>query len=361
MYYWLGEPFLYLCFALLTGIAILNMIPNAYKPTLSIPRGVGFISAVGVVIFSFLPVLRIILFFREDIGFWASFNSVMFSFREGKAYLWTAALSLGSALILRDRSLSSRRLFQAATVLFLVGIVASLAVFNHAASIKGAVGAFTFALHFGAMGIWAGVLLITGWFSKEYSKWNSFLRWFQPLAMLMMFIILGSGIYLMLAVDPEYFNSWMLSYGQALLVKHLLIMPLLVIAFVNGWLLKRIAGKNANFDPRPWAKLEGGFILLIYIVTGYMNVQPTPHDVSVTLQTTNPSKLYLLFHHGAAYANRSLQLTWNSGSILLWLMGLLLLTGVIWLFRQRRSSVTAFICGMLSVAALYCGFMLSIT
>ena len=74
----------------------------------------------------------------------------------------------------------------------------------------------------------------------------------------------------MTAVTPEPINSWTLSYGQALLVKHILILPLLVFAFVNGHLVKR-KRRDSGYQPVAWARSEGVLIWLIYIVTGYMN------------------------------------------------------------------------------------------
>ena len=37
----------------------------------------------------------------------------------------------------------------------------------------------------------------------------------------------------------DYANSWMLPYGQALLIKHLLIIPLLAYAFINSVLIRK--------------------------------------------------------------------------------------------------------------------------
>ena len=42
----------------------------------------------------------------------------------------------------------------------------------------------------------------------------------------------------------DYPNSWMLPYGQALLIKHLLIIPLLVYAVINSILMKKKLDKG---------------------------------------------------------------------------------------------------------------------
>lgn len=43
-----------------------------------------------------------------------------------------------------------------------------------------------------------------------------------------------------LVVNPrDYVSSWMLPYGQALLVKHIIFIPLLVFAGINGLLIRK--------------------------------------------------------------------------------------------------------------------------
>jgi putative copper resistance protein D len=50
-------------------------------------------------------------------------------------------------------------------------------------------------------------------------------------------------------IIPEYINSWILSYGQALLIKHLLIVPVMVFALFNGFYMKSKLAKKDGYDP----------------------------------------------------------------------------------------------------------------
>ena len=44
------------------------------------------------------------------------------------------------------------------------------------------------------------------------------------------------------------------SYGQALLIKHLLIIPLLVFAMINSLLIKKKLIRDIHFNPKPWTE-----------------------------------------------------------------------------------------------------------
>jgi putative copper export protein len=46
----------------------------------------------------------------------------------------------------------------------------------------------------------------------------------------------------------DYMNSWMLPYGQALLIKHLLIIPLIIYAFINSVFIRRELKKECSFQ-----------------------------------------------------------------------------------------------------------------
>lgn len=50
-----------------------------------------------------------------------------------------------------------------------------------------------------------------------------------------------------------YADSWMLNYGQALLIKHLIIIPILIFTFTNDFLVKKRMQNDLSFDPKPRA------------------------------------------------------------------------------------------------------------
>lgn len=358
-YYWLSEPFLYLAYAILAGITVLSLVPKAYKPDISVPAWLGPAAGAAIILFGFVPLLQIIMFFKDDIGFWQSFNSIMFKFSEGERYAWILVLSILLAvltLIVRRKPFSPLRWLMPA---LLLGIAVAMSSFNHAASLFDGVGQLAFFAHFTAMAIWTGTLLLTGWFSTEHDRWSAFLRWFHPLAIACVILVIGSGLFLMTAVTPEPVNSWTLSYGQALLVKHILILPLLVFAFVNGYLVKRKLRRDTSYRPAAWARSEGILIGLIYIVTGYMNQQPAPHEVVDTLASYGPAATFVWFHPG--FTIGELAFAWSWIGILCLCLGLGLLWNVVNVFRRNRAAAVGLLSGLGAVALIYCGLMFSVT
>lgn len=218
----------------------------------------------------------------------------------------------------------------------------------------GNAGLISYVLHFLAVAVWSGALLAAGWFKPTHS-WSRFLSWFHPAAMLAMLVIVLSGLYLTNAVVPEYLNGLALPYGQALLLKHLLLIPLFVFALLNGFLVKRKLQKNPSFNPKPWAKAESLLILMIYTVTGFMNQQSAPHDVSETLRETPASKLFVWFHPG--YENTDLQLRWDPLVLLNFAMALGCIAAMIYLFRKNKSPYLTVSLGILLVMVLYIAVM----
>lgn len=347
--YWLGEPFLYLSVAFVVGWLV--MVGAKESEALArIPMPLIIAALLGITVFAFLPVLRIIMFFADDLGFGLIFESVMFSFTEGKAY-WLTVLFI-SLLILTigfGKPVQNQKSWILCCVL-MFGLIVSLGWSSHLTALYGNAGLITYVLHFLAVAVWSGTLLVVGWF-KPLNSWDRFLSWFHPTAMLAMLVIILSGIYLTNAVAPEYLNSLALPYGQALLIKHLLIIPLMVFAFMNSFLVKRKLMKNPSFNPRPWAKAESILILMIYTVTGFMNQQSAPHDVSETLRVTPASKLFVWFHQG--YENTELKLRLDPMVFIYIVIASGCIVAIFYLFQKNKNSYLAVSLSVLLVLTLY--------
>ncbi len=289
--YWLAEPLLYVCYAILAGWLILIRTAPGFQVPSKIVAG----AAIGIGLFGIFPILRIVMFFAEDLGLGLTVQNVLFRFDEGKAFLWTVLIVLCLCFIIRIAKPESNRKAWILCLLLLVAMMGAQGWSSHATSFYGTLGFVPQTLHLYAVSLWSGTLLLAGQY-LPIERWKSFLTWFHPTAMLAMTVIVGSGFMLTVLAAPEYVNSWVLPYGQALLLKHLLWIPLIVFAVFNGWWVKRKLSRQASFNPKPWAQAEGIFILLIYIVTGFMNQQAAPHDVSETLKESPASLLYIWLH-----------------------------------------------------------------
>ncbi|MFT9597545.1 copper resistance D family protein [Mesobacillus sp.] len=286
-----SETVLYLSFSILVGAMIFQLVPVNFKPKIEIPRAVYFLSILGIIFASIGPVVQVIFYFIEALGFWETLRSVLFDFEVGKAWMFTSWVGLLLYfMILFNKS----KYFQTFLVLLLI---IAVGYSSHAASLSFWYGLTSHTIHFLGVVVWTGILLIVSLFSKDVRNWSKFLSWFTPTAILCLILIIVSGFMTMkLVVDPkDYVSSWMLPYGQALLVKHILIIPLLVFAFINGILMKKQA-EHPGPSTIKWMRAEGIFITLIFIVTGALGIQSPPHDIESMIKTEGYSQLYKWFH-----------------------------------------------------------------
>ena len=74
----ISEALLYLCFACLIGSFFLSLVPNPYRPDINVPKGVLMMATGGIAIFSFIPVLQLILYLYRGIGFAANISVCSF-------------------------------------------------------------------------------------------------------------------------------------------------------------------------------------------------------------------------------------------------------------------------------------------
>jgi putative copper resistance protein D len=214
---------------------------------------------------------------------------------------------------------------------------------RHVSALDPAAGFLAQAAHVLAVFAWMGLLLIFAWFSREEVQWKNVLSWFSPLAVLCMVGIVVSGLSVMGFVAPEYVYSWVLPYGQALLIKHLLLLPLMALAFLNGFLHPYRLRKNA--DLKPWFKAESVLAVAVLAVTAYMGRQVPPHDVSSVLLNEPPSSLFLMLYPGEFSPGQPLRLspTPEGSALALMALAMFALSGYFYV-RLRRIPVffTAF-------------------
>lgn len=159
-------------------------------------------------------------------------------------------------------------------------------------------------------------------------------------------------------VVPDYMNSWLISYGQALLIKHLFIIPLLLYAAINSIFIKKRLRKSTDFNPKPWAKLESVIILFIFSATAVLGQQSPPNEVSIL--PGNTSKLFTLIYHGQIQREMTVQLSLNATSTtfiaLAFLFGILMIIS----FIKQAPAIMSFFMSVLLVVCAYFSLILSV-
>jgi putative copper export protein len=357
-----SELILYVCFALLVGSLILNLVPESLRPQVKIPKGILLLAVLGVGILSFIPVLRVILYLYEDFGFGLTIKSVLLQFEIGKAWIFTFIISLFLFVFFLIIDLKKKSGASYIGLFLVLLLILALGWASHASSLSEWSGFLTHTIHFISVCVWLGILLTVSWFSKVKNNWFQFIRWFTPVALVCLGFTIISGFILMsFVVDiTDYTNAWMVSYGQALLIKHLLIIPLLLYAFINSILTRKRLKSDPSYNPTPWLKVESIIVLLIFSATAALGQQSPPHDIVSTIKGSGVSTLFEVLYQGNIYPEMQVSISFNMISVSLLALALLFLGLAIISFLKKTPVMVSFIMSILFVFAGYLALMLSI-
>ncbi|MEK5069659.1 copper resistance D family protein [Sporosarcina sp. FSL K6-1508] len=359
---YISESLLYLCFSLLMGAFIIQLIPERLKPEISIPKRLIQLSVLGIIFFSAAPVIRIILFLYEDIGLALTMQNVLGGFEVGKAWNVTVILAIFFYLFVSLFPVSKSRVLSCIALAFTFILLLALGWASHAASLTDWSGFFVHSLHFLAVTVWVGILLIVGWCSRNQENWLSYLRWFTPLAIGCFLTIMGTGFFLMtLVIDiNEYGDAWMLPYGQALLVKHLSIIPVLFFAFINGFWIRRKLKRQEKINPITWLKFESILLFITFVSTAVLGQQEPLHSIETTLGGSGPSAIFDYFYSGTIDPSMHVQFGLNTINALFFMVAFIFMWLIVYSFRKNTPAVISFFMGMFCILSLYFGFMASI-
>lgn len=355
-----SQILLYLVFSYILGTFIVAFIPETNRPEIRSPKPLLFVSILAIPILAFLPLLQVIRLFSADIGFWQTFQSVVFSFEIGQSWLVIVGVSLLLLVVvaapIQDFTKSVLGLLYTVILIFAIGWG------SHAASIATWSGFVLHSAHFLAVAIWIGVLVLVAWFSHGISNWRSFLDWFHPLAVACVSIIILSGIFLMFyGVAPEnYLLSWILPYGQALLLKHLLVVPLLFYAFINGFLIKKRLTNDPEFNPKPWTRVETVVVFFVFMATAVLGEAAPPHQPEQLVNAGGVSWIFQLFHPEWTGTLPTVTLSAGLGSIALLAAACLFLIFLLVSFYKKMPAAFSLLMSVLAVVSGYVALMLSV-
>lgn len=354
------QALVYLCFAILMGSFILYLVPDTNKPEIAVRKGVLMLAAAGIALLSFFPVFRLILYLSPGMGFLQTIVSVLYSFEAGKAWTITFLISCILFIFLIWLDVQRKPQYSYIGLALTILLILTLGWSSHASSIDHLWGFLNHTLHFAAVSVWTGILFVAGWFSVNDAYWRKFIKWFTPAALFCLGIVIITGLALMsFVMQPEaYPDSWILPYGQSLLVKHLLLLPLLVSALINGLLVKKKLKTEESFQPSPWAKMESIVILLIFSATAALGQQSPPHETIVTIEEA--SKLFTSIYQGTFQPDMQIDLAFHPAGIVLFVLAMLFIALMIAAFIKEKRALTAFLMGILSVFCMYFALMFSI-
>ncbi|MDN4525585.1 copper resistance D family protein [Fictibacillus fluitans] len=354
-----AKAVLYLVFSLFIGTFILYSISDKRRPPIHVSKKGLLLWIALIPVTAFSQVLELALSLGKDFGFWPTLNDILFSFDIGKGWFFILALSLLIFVMVYFNEVSKDRFLSRLSLGIGVVLIIAIGYTSHAASLNQWGGLFAHALHFLAVTGWTGTLLIVSWFSKDREKLSAFFKWFTPYALICLLATIGGGIWLMNYIVPEYFNSWMIDYGQALLIKHILLIVVIFYAGINTiWVRKNLA--DTSFAPYRWMRLEGIILLIIFAVTGFMTQQEPPHDVSQTLAFQKPSKLFTAFVEDKVNINSMVEIVPTMAGAGLLAVALLLLAVSYFTIRRNVSVTVALLLTLGAAVSFYLAVMFSV-
>lgn len=353
----LGSLLTYLVFALLTGGILLHMAPKRVQSGLNLKLLDLSWLALCIPVVTFIPLWDVFLSQGSE-------SSNLFQWERfiqwnlGQAWLASLILSIALCYCLRHDNGSSWVKGISIVLLFLVFVAESLV--SHPAVVHGFKGMAGHLIHLCAVSVWMGALLVSAFFIRGPREWMLWLRWFTPIAVISVLAVSASGLWLVPMVTTSYVGGWGMTYGQLLLVKHVLFFGVLTFAIVNSFFLRRKLRLQPGYEPQSWLKAEGCLALFMFVITAWMSNQPPPHDVSMVYYYLDSSTWFQQIFTVAAESAIMIQLYPSIAGIIFVVCGVLLLTLVVLGFKRGASPIVGVSAVLLAVCSLYTGAMVSI-
>jgi putative copper resistance protein D len=355
-----AKAVLYLCFTLLMGAFILYSVPKTMRPDIKLSQKWLIVLIALIPVFGIGELLRLTLHLGEDFGYWLTFQNIVLSFEVGKGWLFLTGISIVLFFMVMFNRVEDERFFAILSLFLLTGMAVSVGYSSHAASLS-SLGILAHTLHFLAVITWSGVLLVTGFFSKGKGPELAFYKWFTPLALTCLAIVISAGLWLMSYIVPEYVNGYILDYGQALLIKHILLFIVVIYSVINGVWIKKKLKEGTDTTLIKWIKAEAVILFLVFVTTAVMSQQTPPHDVAETLQMQEPSNLFSFVTGLNPGENPVLTFDFSFSSIG-WLFAAMLLIAVLLIGVKRNIRLlTAILASILAAGALYMALMTSLS
>lgn len=346
----LSDFLLYAVVSFLAGAIVLQFVPEHRKPEIVINKSAILLAIAAIPVLLAAPVIELTALLMDNASFSAAIWTVISEFQVGQSFAFSLLLAF---FWFGATAVNSSHYIQA---FWFVLAILNIGFGSHAASLDFLPGLLSHTVHFLSLTLWAGVLIAVTWFSPAFTNWRSFLKWFTPFAFGMMAIILGSGfiVWLMFSKPADYAASWVLPYGQMLLLKHLSILPLLAAAFLNGF------GNKTKVPSRKGLQLETIMLGLVFLFTATMSKLAPPHNVNNTFLTEGAAP-FLESLIGEQFLPILPQAAWSVNGSLLLLIGILAMGLMALSFYKKAPLWLSVIFGSGFVVSIYLGLMMNMS
>lgn len=345
-----ADSLLYVAFSYVAGSIVLQFVPDSKKPMIHTSKALLLSSVTGIALFSAAPVIELSFLLKNDEEWMTVFQTVILDYRVGQGWGITVLLSLLLWLAIYFKGSRYTQAYLALLLILAVGF------YSHVSTLSPWAGFISHSIHFLALTLWAGVLLHVAWFSRNGQNWDRFLKWFTPFAVVCVLVLLASGVILMLFfIEPaDYVNSWVLPYGQMLLLKHLSILPLLIAALINGFLNKR------RILDVLWLRVEVVLLFMVFVFTAIMSKQAPPHNINNTLRSVGTAP-FVEWLKGEQYIPINASLALSLNSVLLLALSMLFLGMMLLNFYRQLTPWLSLLFGTVFLITAYAGLMLVVS
>lgn len=284
------------------------MVPKNKKTDVYIPKKLLYLSAILIPVAAFAPVLQTAIILAYGMDLWSILTNIILTFEIGKAWVFISIVTIILIFVLKSKNLSTKMHLKTWALFLVLLMLLGYTRSAHASTITEWRGFLFQTLHFLSVTIWIGILFIVSWFSKDKRNWKAFLKWFTPVAMVCLIIAMVAGYFTMgididsyddldASITQEYQNSLITNYGQALLLKHILIISLVLFALVNGVMFRK-RYNDESFHPLKWARMESFYALIVFGVTAFMGQSWPPHQIYSLIKTEGASPLFTALYDG---------------------------------------------------------------
>ncbi|GAE30895.1 copper resistance D family protein [Alkalihalobacillus hemicellulosilyticus] len=341
---------LYVCLSFVIGYTILQAISQKRRPEIMGDK-IYLISIFITPLLLAVPVGRVVWVLSNQFGLsWIeSIQTVLFEYSVGQA--WFLSIMIVFVLITwKNKKNGWQQVILAA---LLVGLASWS---SHAASIAGWGGFVGNYIHYLAVTVWIGILAVVSWFSVDDKIPSPFFKWYSLTAAFSVSAIILSGFLLMGAIVPEYVQSWLLTYGQLLLIKHLLFLPLLAFGFHHLVLGMKAEITKTGLTKQSF-KIESVLAFVILLISGMMTEQTPPHEVVRTLQTESITPMMQLFI-GDAVQIGVIHLTVSSIALITLLLSCLLFLYGLYQLLKKQTNYRSVISFVIAIIGIYFSFMM---
>jgi len=341
----------YIAFSFVAGHLVFRFVRKE-EAAIRTPRSDVLAAAASAALVTSGPVINLVSLHGAQDGYGQALGQVLFQFTAGRVWIGIFILAITVWVLLYFDKLP------VLTLLLFLGMLFLHVYGGHTE--RDLMGAFAYFIHVSAAVLWVGVLIHVCFYAPKYFSWESFLKWFTPFAILLVITVTASGIVVMLfAMDiRDYGNALMLTYGQMLFVKHIVFIPVLVFAVINGFLAKK-AQRDPGFRPINWIRAQAILLAIVFICTAILNTSAPPDNIKSALSNEGSALIF-----GSIFPKVTAEsvATWHlSGLGVVCFIGFgLFLASIVYFFKKRAAASFALAAAFAASGLLYTAIMTSL-